>query len=68
MAQGGGRAQASQGSVQTGWNAMLRYKRTIGEALKARKMAGQATESRIAVRTLNRMTVLGAPDSVAVVA
>jgi Transposase DDE domain len=49
-------------------NAMLRYKRIIGEALRARKMAGQVTESRIAVRALNRMTALGAPSSVAVVA
>ena len=48
-------------------NAMLRYKRIIGEALRARKMAGQVTESRIAVNVLNRMTTLGTPRSVAVV-
>ena len=48
-------------------NAMLRYKRTIGEALKARKMTTQATETRFAVSVLNRMTAHGAPVSVAVV-
>lgn len=48
-------------------NAMLRYKRIIGEALRARKMAAQRTETRIAVSLLNRMTTLGKPNSVAVV-
>ena len=47
-------------------NAMLRYKRIIGEALRARKMTTQTTETRIAVSVLNRMTVLGTPVSVAV--
>ena len=48
-------------------NAMLRYKRIIGEALRARKMATQATEARIGVSVLNRMTTLGKPNSVAVI-
>lgn len=48
-------------------NAMLRYKRIIGEALRARKMTTQTTEARIAVNVLNRMTGLGTPVSVAVV-
>ena len=47
-------------------NAMLRYKRIIGETLRARKMTTQTTETRIAVSVLNRMTVLGTPVSVAV--
>jgi Transposase DDE domain len=40
-------------------NAMLRYKRIIGEALRARKMTGQENESRVAVHVLNRMKRLG---------
>ena len=48
-------------------NAMLRYKRILGEALRARKMATQATEARIGVSVLNRMTTLGKPNSVAVI-
>ena len=48
-------------------NAMFRYKRIIGEALGARKMAAQISETRIAVSVLNRMTTLGKPNSVAVV-
>ena len=46
---------------------MLRYKRIIGEALRARKMAEQTTETRIALSVLNRMSTLGTPRSVAVV-
>ena len=46
---------------------MFRYKPIIGEALGARKMAAQITETRIAVSVLNRMTTLGKPNSVAVV-
>ncbi|MSP17028.1 MAG: IS5 family transposase [Myxococcales bacterium] len=48
-------------------NAMLRYKRIIGEALRARKMTTQTTEARVAVSVLNRITALGAPVSVAIV-
>jgi hypothetical protein len=48
-------------------NAMLRYNRFIGEALRARKMASQRTDTRIAVSVLNRMTMLGMPRSVAAV-
>ena len=47
-------------------NAMLRYKRIIGEELRAKKTATQATEARIGVSVLNRMTTLGKPNSVAV--
>jgi hypothetical protein len=46
---------------------MLRYNRFIGEALRARKMASQRTDTRIAVSVLNRMTMLGMPRSVAAV-
>jgi hypothetical protein len=47
---------------------MLRHKRIVGDALRARKMAAQTRETAIAVSVLNRMTRLGTPRSVAVVA
>ena len=49
-------------------NAMFRYKRIIGAALHARKFETQKTEAMIGVNILNRMTELGMPQSVAVVA
>ena len=49
-------------------NAMSRYKRVIGEALRARKVAAQTRQTAKAVSALNRMKRLGRPDSVAVVA
>ncbi len=48
-------------------NAMLRYKRIVGDVLRARTMAAQTTEAMIAVSVLNRMTVLGTPASAPVV-
>jgi hypothetical protein len=44
--------------------AMSRYKRVIGDALRARTDRRQATEVAIAVRALNRMLELGRPESV----
>ena len=50
-----------------GENAMFRYKRIIGDRLRAKTPAAQAKEARIAVSVLNRMSGLGTPDSEAVV-
>jgi hypothetical protein len=44
--------------------AMLRYKRIIGNTLKARNLPQQITEAQASVRLLNRMTQLGMPKSV----
>ena len=44
--------------------AVSRYKRVIGDTLRARTDPGQATEVAIAVRALNRMLALGRPESV----
>jgi hypothetical protein len=44
--------------------AISRYKRVIGDTLRARTDPGQATEVAIAVRALNRMLALGRPESV----
>ena len=49
-------------------NAMLRYKRIIGDGLRAMKPDAQAREAKIAVNVLNRMTLLGRPESVRIVA
>ena len=51
------------------WRALVeadisRYKRVIGDALRSRTDARQATEVIIAVRALNRMLELGRPESV----
>ena len=51
-----------------GENAMFRYKSIIGDRLRARRLETQTTEAAIAVNVLNRMTSLGTPESVAVVA
>jgi hypothetical protein len=45
---------------------MFRYKRLIGDALRARKVAAQKREAMIAVDVSNPMTALGMPESVAV--
>ena len=47
-------------------NAMFRYKRIIGDRLRAKKPGAQTGEAMLAVNVLNRMTKLGMPDSVAV--
>jgi hypothetical protein len=44
--------------------AISRYKRVIGDALRARRDRRQATEVAIAVHALNRMLELGRPESV----
>lgn len=43
--------------------AMQRYKRIIGNTLKARLLPRQKTEAQVSVRVLNRMTQLGMPIS-----
>ena len=47
-------------------NGMYRYKRIIGDALRARKPEAQRREAMIAVNVINRMTGLGMPISVPV--
>jgi len=47
-------------------NGMSRYKRIIGERLRAKKPGAQTREAMLAVNVLNRMTKLGMSDSVAV--
>ena len=47
-------------------NAMLRFKRIIGDRLRSKSPEGQQTEAMIAVSILNRMTALGTPSSVAI--
>ena len=49
-------------------NAMLRYKQIIGDSLRAKKPEAQVKEANIGVSVLNRMTVLGRPGSVKIVA
>ena len=49
-------------------NAMFRYKRLVGDRLRAKSPESQATEARIAVNVLDRMHGLGTPESEAVVA
>jgi len=44
-------------------NGMFRYKRIIGDGLRARKFEAQKREAAIAVNVLNRMTSLGIPKS-----
>ena len=47
-------------------NAMFRYKRIIGDGLRARSFEAQKREVMVAVRVLNRMTLLGRPIPVAI--
>ncbi len=49
-------------------NGMFRYKRIIGDGLRARKFEAQKREAAIAVNVLNRMTGLGMPKSEAIAA
>lgn len=49
-------------------NAMFRYKRIIGVALRAGKFETQKREAKIAVNVINRMTELGMPQCTALVA
>jgi hypothetical protein len=43
--------------------AMFRYKTLIGPTLRARKLAAQTVEARVACSVINRMTQLGMPIS-----
>ncbi len=47
-------------------NAMFRYKRIIGDGLRARNFEAQKRETAIAVNVLNRMAELGMPKSEAI--
>ena len=47
-------------------NAMSRYKRIIGDRLRAKRLEAQKREAAIAVNAINRMTELGMPESVQV--
>ena len=49
-------------------NGMYRYKRIIGDRLRAQHREAQKKESLIAVNVINRMTVLGMPESVKILA
>ena len=49
-------------------NGMFRYKRILGDGLRARRFEAQKREAMIGVNAINRMTELGMPKSVAVVA
>jgi hypothetical protein len=47
---------------------MFRYKRVVGDGLRARRFEAQQREAMIAVLVINGLTALGMPESVAVVA
>ena len=49
-------------------NGMYRYKRIIGDRLRAQNCEAQKREALIAVNVINRVTALGMPESVKVVA
>ena len=49
-------------------NGMYRYKRIIGDRLRAQHRESQKTEALIAVNVINRMTALGMPESTKIVA
>ena len=49
-------------------NGIYRYKRIIGDRLRAQHRESQKTEALIAVNVINRMTALGMPESAKIVA
>jgi hypothetical protein len=49
-------------------NGMSRYKRIVGDRLRAKHRSSQKTEALIAVDVINRMTALGMPESAKTVA
>lgn len=49
-------------------NAMLRYKRIIGDSLRSKGPEAQSREAKIGGWVLNKMTLLGRPESVKIVA
>jgi hypothetical protein len=58
-----------QNAARHNWRALIeadvgRYKRVIGDTLRSRTDARQATELVIAVRNVGRMLELGRPESV----
>ncbi len=53
-----------QSSVE---NLFFRYKRTLGNSLRARGYESQKREARIGCTVLNRMAELGRPESQAIV-
>ena len=48
-------------------NGMYRYKRIIGDRLRAQHRESQKREALIAVNVINRMTALGMPESAKIV-
>ena len=52
-----------QGRVE---NTFFRYKRIIGDGLRARSAGGQVVEARLACNILNRMIALGRAASFAI--
>lgn len=59
------RKEAGAHHQARGENGMFRYKRIIGDALRARGFNAQKREAMIGVNILNRMVALGMPESVA---
>ena len=49
-------------------NGMYRYKRIIGDRLRTQHRESQKREALIAVHVINRMTALGMPESVKILA
>ena len=47
-------------------NAFFRYKQVLGDRLRSRSCAGQVVETTMACNVLNRMTLFGRPESVAI--
>ena len=59
----GWRTAVGHGKRSLGEAAVFRYKAIIGRNLRARMLAAQKTEARVACAVLNRMTRLGRPAS-----
>ena len=49
-------------------NGVFRYKRVLGDGLRARRLEVHKRETMIGINAINRMTELGMPKSVAVIA
>ena len=58
------RRQGGQGAVE---NLFFRYKRTLGNSLRAHGYESQKREAKIGCNVLNRMAALGEPESQAIV-
>jgi hypothetical protein len=59
----GGQKAVGYGKRSLVETAMFRYKTLIGPTLRARTLASQKTEARVACSVINRMTQLGRPIS-----